>query len=123
LREFRARQAEYAEHGVALAGVSLDLPPANREWMRRMRLEFPLLSDHDRAVGAAFGVIHRIGVAGWNIEFVRRTTFLIDSHGIVAGVWGKVKIRGHAAELLAAARALQLAERRDQDARSAPSSP
>lgn len=88
--------------------------------MARLRLSFPLLSDASREIGGTFGVIRRIGVAGWNVEFVIRTTFLICQSGTVAGVWGKVKIRGHAAELLAAAHALQLAERRGAPAAPPP---
>jgi peroxiredoxin Q/BCP len=54
-------------------------------------------------------VLRRIGIAGWKIEFLTRSTFLADRRGVIAAVWGRVRVRGHAAEVLAAARALDAA--------------
>ena len=50
--------------------------------------------------------MRRIGIGGWKIELFRRSTFLIDRHGVVVAVWGDVKIRGHALEVLEVAKAL-----------------
>ena len=71
-----------------------------------MRLPYPLLSDPDGVAGFAFGVTRRIGIAGWNVEFFRRSTFLLDFHGVIAAVWEKVRIRGHALDVLEVAKAL-----------------
>jgi peroxiredoxin Q/BCP len=79
---------------------------SNRHWVERLRLPYPLLSDPDGAVGVAFGVTRRIGIAGWNVEFFRRSTFLLDFNGVIAAVWEKVKIRGHALEVLEVAKAM-----------------
>ena len=89
-----------------VAGVTRDTPQSNQHWAQRLRLPYPLLSDVDASAGRAFGVTRKIGVAGWSIEFFRRTTLIIDFNGMVAAVWGKVKIRGHAAEVLDVAKAL-----------------
>ncbi len=86
--------------------MTRDTPDSNRHWAQRMRLPYPLLSDRDGAAGAAFGVTRRIGIGSWTVEFFRRSTFLIDFHGAVAAVWGKVQIRGHAMEVLEVAKAL-----------------
>lgn len=51
-------------------------------------------------------MVRAVGLGPWKLEFFRRTTFLIDAAGTVAAVWGDVKIRGHAAQVLAAAAAL-----------------
>ncbi len=56
--------------------------------------------------GAAFGVIRRLGIGSWNVELFRRMTFLVDAGGRVVASWGRVKIRGHALEVLEVARAL-----------------
>jgi len=80
--------------------VTRDSPESNRSWAKRLRLPYPLLSDPDGTAGRAFGVIRRVGISSWNIEFFRRTTFLVDFHGVVVAVWGDVKIRGHALEVL-----------------------
>lgn len=106
MREFRARHAEYVSAGVAVAGVTLDTPESCRTWARRLRLPYPLLSDTGRRAGEACHVLRSIGLAGWKVEFFRRTTLLVDREAIVRAVWGDVRIRGHAREVLAAARAL-----------------
>jgi peroxiredoxin Q/BCP len=106
MREFRAHYAALAEAGVEVAGVSTDTPESSVEWARRMDLPYPLLSDVERAAGNAFGVIRSLGIGGWSVEFFRRTTFLVDTRGIVVASWRKVKIRGHALEVRDMARAL-----------------
>jgi thioredoxin-dependent peroxiredoxin len=106
MREFRVHYAELQEVGVEVAGVSTDTPESSVEWARRLSLPYPLLSDVERRAGSAFGVIRRIGVGSWNVEFFRRTTFLVDANGIVVAMWQKVKIRGHALEVRDMARAL-----------------
>jgi peroxiredoxin Q/BCP len=63
-----------------------------------------MLSDPDGAVGRAMGIVHRVGLGGWNLELIRRTTFLVDPRGVVAAAWGKVRIRGHAQEVLSVAK-------------------
>jgi peroxiredoxin Q/BCP len=110
MREFRAHHAEFAALGVTVAGVTRDSPESCRTWERRLRLPYPLLSDPTGDLGRACGVLRHVGLGGWNIEYFRRTTLLVDAHGIVRGVWGQVKIRGHALELLRTARALQTLE-------------
>lgn len=106
MREFRAHHEELKAAGIEVAGVSTDTPESSREWAHRMDLPYPLLSDVDRSAGNAFGVIRRVGIGGWNVEFFRRTTFLVDERGVVVALWGKVKVRGHALEVLRMGRAL-----------------
>ena len=89
-----------------MAGVTRDTVESNRHWAQRLRLPYLLLADRDGEAGAAFGVTRRVGIAGWNVEFFRRSTFLIDRRGVVAAVWGKVKIRGHALEVLQMAKTI-----------------
>ncbi len=106
MREFRAHHAEFAAAGVTIAGVTLDSMESCRAWAQRLRLPYPLLSDETRAAGTACHVLEQVGLGGWKIEYFRRTTLLVDRDGVVRGVWGDVKIRGHALAVLAAARAL-----------------
>lgn len=109
MREFRARHADLAAAGVTVAGVTLDSIDSCRTWAKRLRLPYPLLSDAERAAGNACHVLDRVGVGGWKIEFFRRTTLLVDAAGLVRAVWGDVRIRGHAREVLRAALALPAA--------------
>jgi thioredoxin-dependent peroxiredoxin len=106
MREFRAHYDELKEAGVEVAGISTDSPESSRDWAHRLDLPFPLLSDEERRAGEAFGVIRHVGIGGWNLEFFKRSTFLVDARGIVVAMWRKVKVRGHATDVLEMARAL-----------------
>ena len=97
---------EFREHGVTIAGVSRDRVADNLEWSRRLSLPYPLLSDLDGEAGHALGIMRRIGIGGWNVELLRRSTLLADADGRIAAVWADVRIRGHARDVLDAARAL-----------------
>ena len=110
LREFREAHPEFERAGVALAGVSADTLESHHKWTERLRLPYPLLSDPERTAGHVLGLIRRLGIAGWTVDLFRRATLLADVNGVVAATWGSVKVRGHAAEVLAAARALRRAE-------------
>jgi peroxiredoxin Q/BCP len=90
--------------------VTRDSVKSNRDWIRRLDLPYLLLSDAEGEAGRAFGVVRRIGLGSWNVELYRRATFLIDREGAVAGIWSRVKIRGHATEVLDAALALERKE-------------
>jgi peroxiredoxin Q/BCP len=106
MREFRVHHDELHAAGVAVAGVSRDTPEANAEWAARLGLPYPLLSDRDGAASRALAVMRVLSVAGWSIELMRRLTYLIDSTGIIAATWTRVRIRDHAREVLDAARTL-----------------
>jgi peroxiredoxin Q/BCP len=93
--------------GVAVAAVNADSVAANRSWSQRLHLPYPLLSDPERSAAAAFGGLMRFGIAGWTVELFRRRTVLAGGDGVIAAVWDKVPARGHAAEVLRAARALE----------------
>jgi peroxiredoxin Q/BCP len=96
--EFNGALAEFEALGVQVIGASVDAARANRSFAERYTLAFPLLCDTDYTVSAAFGVARpHVGTA-------KRTTFLIDGDGTVRRVFAKVQARGHAAEVLAAAR-------------------
>ena len=106
LREFREAHAGFQEAGIALAGVSTDTIESHRRWAERLRISYPLLSDSKRAAGDALGLVRRFGIGGWTIDLFRRATLLVDVRGTIAAGWTQVKIRGHATEVLAAARGL-----------------
>jgi len=89
-----------------VAGINRESLETNLEWAERLKLPYPLLSDVDRRAGEAFRVIRRLGIGGWSVDLYRRSTFLIDAHGMIAAVWGNVKVRGHADQVLVAANAL-----------------
>lgn len=111
LREFRAHHPEFAAAGITVIGVSRDSVESNREWARRLRLPYHVLSDRDGTLGAELGVIRTLRVGGWKFEFLRRSTLLAGTDGRIEAAWDDVKIRGHALQVLEAARALRRPDR------------
>ena len=63
-----------------------------------------MLSDPEGNTGRALGIVTRVGIGAWSLELFRRTTFLIDTRGIISAAWGKVRVRGHAREVLSVAK-------------------
>ena len=108
MREFRVHHDEFQRAHLGVVSISLSPPAENRLWTRRLELPYPLLSDEKREAALAFGVLRRIGVAGWNLEILTRSTFLADDAGVVRAVWEKAKIRGHARDVLEVAQGLKI---------------
>ena len=92
-----------------MAGINTDSVAGNLAWSRRLRLPYPLLSDPERVAAAAFGGLMRFGLGGWTVDLYRRRTVLAGRDGMIAALWDRVRIRGHAAEVLTAARVLERA--------------
>jgi peroxiredoxin Q/BCP len=107
MREFRVHHEAFRKLGVLVAGVSRERWTSTASSMERLQLPFPLLSDEDGAVMRALAIVRPVPLGPWTIEFVRRTTLLVDIHAEIAAVWGKVKIRGHAEDVLRVARVMQ----------------
>jgi thioredoxin-dependent peroxiredoxin len=62
-------------------GISIDSPPANGAFAKEIGVTFPLLSDMNRKVLAAYGIVHSYDMAGDKVEFARRTTFVVGTDG------------------------------------------
>lgn len=92
--------------GVRIIGVSPDGVASHDKFKTKLGLGFVLASDPDTEAANAFGVWVEKSMYGKKYMGVERATFLVDGAGVVRRVWRKVKVPGHAAEVLAAARAL-----------------
>jgi len=92
--------------GVEVIGVSKDKMPPIEKFAEKYGLKFPLASDESTEVAQAFGVWVEKSNYGKKYMGMERSTFLIDKNGVVAKVWPKVKVEGHAAAVLAAVKAL-----------------
>ena len=82
--------------------MSPDTVSAQAKFKEKFELPFTLLADTDHAVAEQYGVWKEKMIYGKKYMGVERTTFLIDEKGRIAGVWEKVKVKGHAEEVLAA---------------------
>ena len=85
-----ARQ-DLADLGLAVVGVSPDDPGRQKKFDGKYGLNFPLLSDADHAVAAAYGVWGEKSMYGKKVQGITRSSFLIDEGGKIIGAWYKVK--------------------------------
>lgn len=104
--DFRDLRAELAAVGARVFGVSADTVRKQKGFHTKHGLGVPLLSDPERVILGPWGVWGEKKLYGKVYEGIRRSTFLFDAEGRVARVWRDVKVKGHADEVLAAARAL-----------------
>lgn len=103
---FSELKDEFDSAGVAVVGVSADPVKALDKFKSKHGLAVALASDETRSMIEAYGVWVEKSMYGKSYMGIERTTVLIDAAGRVAKVWPKVKVEGHAAEVLAATRAL-----------------
>lgn len=92
--------------GIALVGLSPDSVKKHDRFAKKHNLTVTLAADEEKSVVNAYGVWVEKTMYGRKYMGVERSTFLIGADGIVARVWEKVKVDGHAQEVLAAAKAL-----------------
>ncbi len=103
---FRDARAEYEKAGAVVLGISPDDPKALAKFAAKFSLPFTLLADPEHATAEAYGVWVEKSMYGKKYMGIERSTFLIDAQGKIARVFPKVKVDGHADEVLTALRAL-----------------
>jgi thioredoxin-dependent peroxiredoxin len=103
---FEELAGEFAAAGVAIVGISPDPVASHEKFKAKYALSFPLGSDEGATVASAYGAWQQKSMYGRQYMGVDRSTFLVDADGTIARVWRSVKVPGHVAEVLAAARAL-----------------
>src|SRR5262245_41042557 len=104
--DFRDLAAQFRRAGTRILGISTDTLESHRKFKDRMKFPFELGSDEDHAVASRFGVWKQKNLYGRKMMGVERSTFLIDANGTVRREWRKVRVKGHAAEVLEAAKGL-----------------
>lgn len=105
-QEFTALAAEFAKAGVALLGVSKDSLASHAKFTAKYDLAVPLASDPEGAMIEAYGSWVEKNMYGRKYMGIERSTFLIGADGKLARIWRKVRVPGHAAEVLKAAQSL-----------------
>src|SRR5438132_11319695 len=88
--------------GAQVVGVSADTPASHLKFTEKHRLNFPLLSDSGNQVTRRYGVYKKKSLYGREFMGIERSTFIIGQDGRVRKVFAKVKVNGHAEEVLAA---------------------
>ncbi len=105
-QDFNARLAEFTAAGTMVIGLSKDSVKSHDKFCRKHGLGIILASDETGHVAEDYGVWLEKSMYGRTFMGIERTTVLIDGTGKVARVWNKVGVKGHAEEVLAAAKAL-----------------
>ena len=104
--DFTGLKPDFEAAGAVVIGVSPDSVESHAKFAAKHELDVTLLSDESKEMLEAYGVWTEKSMYGRKYMGVERTTFLIDGKGRIARVWNKVKVPGHAAEVLEAARTL-----------------
>lgn len=106
-KDFSALYGEFEAAGIAVLGVSKDPPKKHVKFAEKHGLTAPLASDAEEGgVSDALGIWTEKSMYGRTYMGMERTTYLVGADGKIAQVWNKVKVKGHADEVLAAAKAL-----------------
>ena len=105
-RDFSALHAKFRRANTVILGVSRDSIASHEKFKAKQGFKFDLLSDPDEVLCKKFDVIHEKTLYGRKFMGVVRSTFLIDAEGKLRREWRNVKVKGHAEEVLEAAKSL-----------------
>lgn len=103
--DFRDLHAQFRKAGADIVGISPDSLASHEKFKAKYGFPFELLADTEQQACALFDVYKEKSLYGRKYMGVERSTFLIDAKGLLRREWRKVKVAGHAAEVLAAVRA------------------
>jgi thioredoxin-dependent peroxiredoxin len=104
--EFSGLRPQFEKLGATVIGMSPDPVKKHDKFKTKHDLKVDLVADEDKAIIEAYGLWVEKSMYGRKYMGVERTTYLIDSAGKIAKIWNKVKVPGHAAEVLEATKAL-----------------
>ncbi len=105
-QDFRDLYAKFKRQKTTIFGVSRDSLSSHEKFKAKQEFPFELISDPDEVLCRKFDVIREKSLYGRKFMGVERSTFLIDADGKLRREWRKVKVQGHADEVLDAAREL-----------------
>ena len=98
--DFNALLPRFRKLGAEVLGVSRDSLKSHANFCAKQGFDFPLVSDAESKLCDAFGVIQPKKLYGREFIGIERSTFLVDPEGVVRAEWRKVKVPGHAADVL-----------------------
>jgi peroxiredoxin Q/BCP len=105
-QEFQALLPKFKRAGVRVVGISRDTLAAHGKFIAKFGFGFELLADVDEKVCLLFDVMKDKNMYGKKVRGIERSTFLVDGTGVLRQEWRKVKVEGHAAAVLEAAKSL-----------------
>ncbi|QCI97656.1 thioredoxin-dependent thiol peroxidase [Agrobacterium larrymoorei] len=104
--DFSALGAQFEEANTVVIGISPDSVKSHDKFAAKHSLTVMLAADEEKSAAEAYGVWKEKSMYGKKYMGVERTTFLVSPEGKVAKIWNKVKVAGHAQEVLEEAKSL-----------------
>jgi peroxiredoxin Q/BCP len=104
--DFRDLTPDFSKIDAEIVGISKDSVKRHDNFKAKHELPFSLASDEDSDVCERYGVWVEKNMYGRKFMGIERATFLIDAKGVVRKIWRKVKVKGHAEDVLEAVKAL-----------------
>jgi peroxiredoxin Q/BCP len=104
--DFSGKAEAFKKAGAVVIGVSPDSVKSHDRFCAKHGLSIPLVADEEHKAIEAYGVWRQKKTFGVTYMGVVRSTFLIDEDGRIAGIWDNVRLKGHIAAVLEAAKAL-----------------
>ena len=104
--DFRDLHKDFRKAGCEVFGVSRDSLASHQKFKDKMKFPFELLSDADEAACKQFGVMKMKNMYGRKVRGIERSTFVVDSKGVLAREWRGVRVPGHIQEVLNFVKAL-----------------
>ena len=111
-QNFRDAKARFTRLNTVILGVSRDSMKRHENFSAKQKFNFDLLSDEDGSLCEQFDVIKLKNLNGKKHLGIERSTFLINDKGVLKQEWRKVKVKGHAEEVLTAVKALNKESRK-----------
>lgn len=106
-QDFSGLGAAFKKAGAEVIGISPDSVASHAKFRKKHDLSLHLVADEEKKAAHAYGVWVEKSMYGRKYMGIERATFLIDGKGKIAKIWRRVKVPGHAEEVLAAAKALK----------------
>ena len=103
--QFRDLFPKFGRSDAAVIGISRDSVASHDKFKKKYKLPFTLAADEQGKVTERYGVWVQKSMYGRKYMGIERSTFLIDGKGVIRGIWRKVKVPGHAEEVLSAIKA------------------
>jgi peroxiredoxin Q/BCP len=105
-QDFRDSMRRFKAANTRVFGISRDSLACHEKFKGAQKFSFELLADADEKACRLFDVIREKNMYGKKVMGIERSTFLIDADGVLRREWRKVKVEGHAAEVLQAVKDL-----------------
>jgi thioredoxin-dependent peroxiredoxin len=98
--DFRDAFPTISKKNAVIIGISKDAPLRHEKFKQKYQLPFMLLADTQGDVSESYGVLNKKSLFGKTFLGIQRSTFIIDETGTVCAIWRKVKVNGHAEQVL-----------------------